>query len=123
MDVELYVRSGSMTTAAGIARLTGRNCYKRRMNTYKRHRFSPDIISYAVWLYFGSNLSHRGYGDTYNIDEVYVKINGKQQYLWRAVSQEDLPHERSGCFGYGETVEVYLRVKYDGAAAKHFFKR
>ena len=68
-------------------------------------------------------LDPRGYGDTYNIDEVYVKINGKQQYLWRAVGQESLPHERSECFGYGETVEVYLRVKYDGAAAKHFFKR
>ncbi len=29
------------------------------MNTYKRHRFSPDIISYAVWLYLRFNLSNR----------------------------------------------------------------
>ena len=29
------------------------------MNTYKRHRFSPDIISYADWLYYRFNLSHR----------------------------------------------------------------
>ena len=28
------------------------------MNTYKRHRFPPDIISYAVWLYYRVNLSH-----------------------------------------------------------------
>jgi putative transposase len=28
------------------------------MNTYKRHRFPPGIISYAVGLYFGFNLSH-----------------------------------------------------------------
>ena len=28
------------------------------MNTYKRHRFPPDIISYAVWLYLRCNLSH-----------------------------------------------------------------
>ena len=28
------------------------------MNTYKRHRFSPDIISCAVWLYYPFNLSH-----------------------------------------------------------------
>ena len=28
------------------------------MNTYKRHRFPPDIISYAVWLYYRLNLSH-----------------------------------------------------------------
>ena len=29
------------------------------MNTYKRHRFLPEIISYAVWLYYRFNLSHR----------------------------------------------------------------
>ena len=29
------------------------------MNTYKRHRFPADIISYAVWLYYRFNLSHR----------------------------------------------------------------
>jgi hypothetical protein len=28
------------------------------MNIYKRHRFPPDIISYAVWLYYRFNLSH-----------------------------------------------------------------
>lgn len=119
------------------------------MNTYKRHRFPPDIISYAVWLYFRFNLSHRdiedllaergiivsreairlwcikfgaiytkrlkrkhrGYGDTFFIDEVFVKINGKRHYLWRAVDQD------------GEVVDVYLQVKRDGAAAKRFFKR
>ncbi len=29
------------------------------MDTYKRHRFPPDIISYAVWVYYRFNLSHR----------------------------------------------------------------
>jgi putative transposase len=119
------------------------------MNTYKRHRFPPDIISYAFWLYYRFNLSHRdiedllaergitvsreairlwcikfgaiytrrlkrkyqGYGDTFYIDEVFVKINGKQHYLWRAVDQD------------GEVVDVYLQAKRDGAAAKRFFKR
>jgi putative transposase len=42
------------------------------MNTYKRHRFRlgaptpgrpPDIISYAVWLYYRFNLSHRDVED------------------------------------------------------------
>ena len=107
------------------------------MNTYKRHRFPPDIISYAVWLYYRCNLSHRdiedllaqrgitvsreairlwcikfgaiytrrlkrkhrGYGDTFYIDEVFVRINGKQHYLWRAVDQN------------GEVVDVYLQTK------------
>ena len=119
------------------------------MNTYKRHRFPPDIISYAVWLYYRFNLSHRdiedllaqrgitvsreairlwcikfgalyarrlkrkhrGYGDTFFIYEVFVKINGKQHYLWRAVDQD------------GEVVDVFLQAKRDGAAAKCFFKR
>ena len=119
------------------------------MNTYKRHRFPPEIISYAVWLYYRFNLSHRdiedilaargitvsreairlwcikfgaiysrrlkrkhrGYGDTFFIDEVFVKISGKQHYLWRAVDQD------------GEVVDVYLQAKRDGAAAKRFFRR
>jgi len=54
---------------------------------------------------------HRGYGDTFFIDEVFVKINGKQHYLWRTVDQD------------GEVVGVFLQAKRDGAAAKRFFKR
>jgi len=119
------------------------------MSTYKRHRFPPDIVSYAVWLYYRFNLSHRdiedllaergitvsyetirlwcikfgalyarrlkrrhgGYGDTFYIDEVFVKIKGKQHYLWRAVDQD------------GEVVDVYLQHKRDWAAAKRFFRR
>ena len=54
---------------------------------------------------------HRGYGDTFFIDEVFVKINGKQHYLWRAVDQD------------GEIIDVFLQAKRDGAAAKRFFKR
>jgi len=119
------------------------------MNTYKRHRFPPDIISYAVWLCYKFNVSHRdiedllaergitlsresirlwcikfgalyarrlkrrhrGYGDIFFIDEVFIKINGKQHYLWRAVDQD------------GEVVDVYLQAKRDGAAAKRFFRR
>jgi len=119
------------------------------MNIYKRHRFPSEIISYAVWLYYRFNLSHRdiedllaqrgitvsyesirlwcnkfgpkyasrlkrkhrGYGDTFFIDEVFVKIGGKQHYLWRAVDQD------------GEVVDVYLQAKRDGDTAKRFFRR
>ena len=51
---------------------------------------------------------HRGYGDTFYIDEVVVKINGKQLYLWLAVDQESLPREAlwvwrsGGCIFAGE---------------------
>ena len=30
---------------------------------------------------------HQGFGDTFYIDEVVVMIQGKQQYLWRAVDK------------------------------------
>ncbi len=118
-------------------------------NMYKRHRFPPEIIQYAVWLYYKFNLSqrdiedllaqrgitvsheavrlwcnkfgslyarrlkrrHRGYGDTFFIDEVFVKIQGKQHYLWRAVDQD------------GEVVDVFLQKRRDARAAKRFFKR
>jgi len=39
------------------------------MNTYKRHRFPPDIISYAVWLYFRFNLSHCDIEDLPFVDD------------------------------------------------------
>lgn len=100
------------------------------MSTCKNHRFTPDIISYAVWLSYRFNLSyrniehllaersiivtreliqlwcinfgalyarrlkrkHRGFGDTFYIDEIFVKINGKQHYLWRAVDKDGVAH-------------------------------
>lgn len=54
---------------------------------------------------------HQGYGDTFFIDEVFVRIQGKQQYLWRAVDQD------------GEVVDVFLQARRDSKAAKRFFKR
>ena len=80
------------------------------------NRFGP---KYAARL----KRRHQGYGDTFFIDEVFLKIEGIQHYLWRAVDQESLPHERSECFGYGEIIDVYLQKRRDGAAAKRFFKR
>lgn len=118
-------------------------------NQYKRHRFPPEIIQHAVWLYYRFNLSHRdiedllavrgivvsyesvrlwcnkfgpkyarrlrrrhqGFGDTFFIDEVFVKIDGKQHYLWRAVDQD------------GEVIDVFLQSRRDGKAVKRFFRR
>ena len=54
---------------------------------------------------------HQGYGDTFFIDEVFVKIQGHRHYLWRAVDQD------------GEVVDVFLQKRRDGKAAKRFFKR
>ncbi len=54
---------------------------------------------------------HRGFGDTFFIDEVYVKIEGKQHYLWRAVDQDS------------EIIDVFLQSRRDGDAAKRFFRQ
>ena len=37
--------------------------YGVAVNTYKRHRFPPEIISYVVWIYFRLSLRHRDVED------------------------------------------------------------
>ena len=54
---------------------------------------------------------HQDYGDTFFIDEVFIKIQSKQHCLWRAVGQD------------GEVVDVFLQKRHDGKAAKRLFKR
>jgi putative transposase len=68
------------------------------------NKFGP---KYAARL----KRKHQGYGDTFFIDEVFIQIDGRQHYLWRAVDQD------------GDVVDVYLQKRRDGAAAKRFFKR
>src|SRR5580692_10224368 len=47
----------------------------------------------------------------WRLDEVFVKINGRQCYLWRAVDQE------------GEVLDVFVTGKRNKAAALKFLKR
>ncbi len=54
---------------------------------------------------------HAGFGDTFFIDEVFVKIAGQRHYLWRAVDQD------------GDVIDVYLQARRDAEAAKRFFRR
>ena len=87
------------------------------MNTYKRHRFPPDIISYAVWLYYRFNLSHRDIEDLLAERGITVSREAIRLWcikfgtLWRAVDQD------------GQVVDVYLQAKRDGVTAKRFFRR
>ena len=54
------------------------------MNTYKRHRFPPEIISYAVWLYYrfnlNLNLSHRDIEDL--LVEGGITVSREAIRLW-----------------------------------------
>jgi putative transposase len=92
------------------------------------HRDIEDLMSHrdievsyeAIRLWcnkFGPMYAHRlrrkhqGYGETFFIDEVFVKIHGELHYLLRAVDQD--------C----EVVTVFLQKRRDEKAPKRGFKR
>ncbi|PWI09807.1 IS6 family transposase [Streptomyces sp. NWU339] len=49
-------------------------------------------------------------GDTWHLDEVFVKINGERKYLWRAVDQD------------GTVLDILVQNRRDKAAARRFFR-
>ena len=49
--------------------------------------------------------------DKWHLDEVFVKINGKRHYLWRAVDSE------------GMVLDVLMQTRRNARAAKAFFKQ
>ena len=93
------------------------------VSRYHRLRFTTEIVTHCVWLYFSFSLSFRNVeemlamrgvflsyetvrewclkfgqtyanglrhkssrlGDRWHLDEVFLKINGRLHYLWRAV--------------------------------------
>jgi putative transposase len=50
-------------------------------------------------------------GDKWNMDEVFVRIQGQLHYLWRAVDQD------------GVVLDILVQSRRDGKAAKRFFKK
>jgi len=50
-------------------------------------------------------------GDTWHLDEVFVSINGVQQYLWRAVDQD------------GNVLDILVQARRDKRAAVTFLRR
>jgi putative transposase len=50
-------------------------------------------------------------GDTWHLDEVYIRINGVLHYLWRAVDQ------------HGVVLDILVQDRRNATAAKRFFKR
>ena len=50
-------------------------------------------------------------GDTWHLDEVFLKINGELHYLWRAVDQ------------HGVVLDILVQDRRNATAAKRFFKR
>jgi putative transposase len=50
-------------------------------------------------------------GDTWYLDEVFIKIRGKLHYLWRAVDQD------------GDTIDILVQKRRNKMAAKRFFRK
>lgn len=50
-------------------------------------------------------------GDKWHLDEVFLKINGKTHYLWRAVDQ------------HGNVLDILVQSRRNKAAAKKFFRK
>src|SRR3712207_1488570 len=50
-------------------------------------------------------------GDTWHMDEVYLRINGELFYLWRAVDQ------------HGVVLDILVQERRNATAAKRFFRR
>lgn len=50
-------------------------------------------------------------GDKWHCDEVFLKINGKQHYLWRAVDQ------------HGNVLDILVQSRRNKAAAVKFFRK
>ena len=50
-------------------------------------------------------------GDTWYLDEVFVKINGELHYPWRAVDQD------------GDTIDILVQKRRNKAAAKRYFRK
>ncbi len=130
-------------------------CDTCRMNTsttaslYTGHRFPPEIISHAIWLYYRFSRSYRdveellaergievsyeavrrwankfgalfaeelrrrqpGRGKTWHLDEVFLRMNGRRVYLWRAIDE------------HGQVLDILVQERRDAHAAERFFRR
>ena len=50
-------------------------------------------------------------GDRWHLDEVFLKINGRLHYLWRAVDQDD------------DVLDIMVQSRRDKKAAQKFFRK
>src|SRR3981189_1529844 len=50
-------------------------------------------------------------GDQWHLDEVFLKINGRLHYLWRAVDPD------------GDVLDIFVQTSRDKKAAKKFFRK
>ncbi len=69
------------------------------------------VQEYSQIVYFLWKKRNRTAGDSWRMDETYIKVKGKWHYLYRAIDSSGL------------TLDIWLRKKRDSQAAFAFFKR
>jgi len=62
---------------------------------------------------YAHTLRHRQgrLGDTWYLDELFITIRGRQQYLWRAVDHD------------GDVIDILVQPRRDRDAAERFFRK
>ena len=62
---------------------------------------------------YANGLRHKSPrpGDRWHLDEVFLKINGRLHYLWRAVDQD------------GDVMDILVQSRRDKKAAKKFLRK
>jgi len=80
--------------------------------TYKRHRFSPEIIQFAAWFYHRFNLSHRYIEDL--MSQRGIQISYEAIRLWcNKFGTEYAQRLRRKHQGYDDTFfidEVFVKI-------------
>ena len=66
-----------------------------------------------IWQTYANGLRRKSPrpGDQWHLDEVFLKINGRLHYLWRAVDQD------------GDVLDILVQSHKDKKAAKRFFRK
>jgi len=82
------------------------------MSTYKRHRFDPSIISYAVWVYYRFNLSLRDIEDLLAERSISVSYESIRLCCSKFGPAYARKLKRRHC-GFGDTLyldEVFIKI-------------
>ena len=122
---------------------------KCRASPYRRHRFPPEIIQHAVWLYYRFSLSHRDVEDILARRGVLVtheairlwcnkfgpryahRLRRRHRGYGDTVFMDEVFVRIQGQYRYmwravdqdGEVVDVLLQERRDAAAARRFFRQ
>ncbi len=71
------------------------------------------VFELRTRLCYARRLRHRRgrQGDTWHLDELFVRIQGRQQYLWRAVDED------------GDVLDILVQSRRNKRAATRFFRK